>query len=79
MSVPRLLLDPLELNAAEGDGVLNTEPSSRAGGDCPQELARVVGLVEELPAAAHADGQLGGRGEQHIGPESADVTGDIPA
>ena len=41
MSVLHLLLDALELNSAEGDGVLNAERSSRAGGDCPQELVRI--------------------------------------
>jgi len=40
-SVLQLLSDALELDSADGDGVLHAECSSRAGGDCPEELELV--------------------------------------
>jgi hypothetical protein len=39
----------------------------------------VVCLVEEPRFAADADGPRGGRGQQDVGPQMADVPGDVAA
>jgi hypothetical protein len=53
----------MELNPAEGDGVLNAERSSGAGDDCPQEVIRVEFAAQavEVGLCARSESTPAGR------------------